>query len=205
VNDITLLLIPINSRDLIIQLCGTLSKAFWQSIHAKHKLFYLRLHSCSIVFEISSWSLHPFDQLQHPFCFLALHFHLPHHHNSDCCQLHRVGGETSQKWLLSVVHNYVASHQNSDWCHLITVVWRAITISTAVSCTQWHGESSQEWMLSATQIGVASHQNSDCCQLHRVAWWAMTIVTSVSYRVAWRVITIVTAVSYTEWCGESSQ
>jgi len=28
VNDITFLLIPINSRDLIIQLCGTLSKAF---------------------------------------------------------------------------------------------------------------------------------------------------------------------------------
>ena len=34
----------------------------------------MRLHSCSIAFEISSWSLHPFDLLQHHFCSFGIRF-----------------------------------------------------------------------------------------------------------------------------------
>ena len=73
VNDITSLLIPVNSRDLIYQLCGTLSKSF-MIINPCHTQSPPRLYFCSIAFEISSWSLHPFDLPQHPFCSFGIRF-----------------------------------------------------------------------------------------------------------------------------------
>ena len=63
-----LLLTPVNSKDLILQLCDNLSNAFWQSIHAIHKFFFLLL-LCVILL------LHPFDSLQHPCCSFGTMFY----------------------------------------------------------------------------------------------------------------------------------
>ena len=127
VNDITLLLIPINSRIWLFN-----RVAPWLKLSDNQSMPYTNTFSCVYILVVFVWNQ---QLIVASIWSAAAPFLLFWHH---IFIFHIITIVTAVSYT-----GWVVSHHNSDCCQLCTVVWRAITIVIAVSCAQWCGESSQ--------------------------------------------------------------